>query len=961
MTQYGGFDPGTFQPWSLNIVQKSLGQPGIGYGMQVTPATPSSMNVVVTIDATASDAVCFLPNGAWLRIDANVTLSVPANASGNTRTDAVVAYVDPTGTTAAALYYVTSWATGFTPSGNSLPVAVVSVPNGASGIVASNIVETPLLANAGGGSALQPDAVVGDVSNTYCQPGIFAEYNLVLTSSALSNQTSFSVALTQLQRLVPQGRIGGTQEIGYFAGPKGWYTPRIFGSASGELAVTSVDPIGAVFSTSPAQAGEVVYASFKYYDFGMDLQSLGGTRFVPVDSPYCVYQGEAIPGSLAQSTPLFPTTKSIQLNSGDAVYITLFQGAYAGVLYAVNQASVKYSTIANGTAATTNGTAEYNSSLSPYPLSAGLSPSNPNQANLFELLCNSGTLEFGGVVTGNLPSNHSVVQDGGEVTVNGRTVTLHNTSVDFISSQTIPSGEMLSGFTYTDKSGSLYNTINGQTADKFAGRIPVAAALQYGSNLPLVFGEAAFGIWTPAEAPFYMTPAWFSVGTLKGARNSAGWQLVADAASPFGVALQSTSTLDMLMLNAYATGLDVVASLPNTTGFVVQVTGVTSYHMTVNPTSGYVSTTIATNLPAQYNTIQLGINSNSYLGATVAALDLRFPASTPPQVNATPLSEIWGTNAHVNRVGFAGAVGVSIAAPRTGSVAWQNDNYFWGMGRNLAFDNLSTDVSVTLSFASYSTAAPLFVCGPNQGKALIQAGAWTAMLDLYTASVGLISPTWVSASLNEWSSLTMHTTGTKNAASSSLSLTYFGVNTFEHALHVKDARYWANDGFHPSALGSSLLGFRGQQTPTQYGVGADHLQDRGVTSRKMRPTWAQSIVSTAWSASPTGAIDPYLFANITVEVPSLLHIGVTGMAQASTGQTCWQAIYVDGMNVVGASGSQAQTESGVPGTGTSFYPISIGALAVVGPGAHTVSLYVTGSVQLPNTISRSMQVVAFAL
>lgn len=155
MAQYGGFDPGTYQAWALNLTQSVFGTAGIARGFQVT--APGGMTVNVTLDPTALDAVCYLPNGCWVRLDAQQSFTVPANGTGGTRTDAIVAFVDPTGGTTPpnSLTYQTNWATGFGANNNQFVIALISVAANASNIVSGNIsmnTAVAKLGNAGGAS-----------------------------------------------------------------------------------------------------------------------------------------------------------------------------------------------------------------------------------------------------------------------------------------------------------------------------------------------------------------------------------------------------------------------------------------------------------------------------------------------------------------------------------------------------------------------------------------------------------------------------------------------------------------------------------------------------------------------------------------------------------------------------------------------------------------------------------------
>lgn len=139
MTVYGGFDPGTFQAWALNLFPSVFVTAGIARGFQVGPTSPAGMSVQVTLDATANDAVLYLSNGCWMRLDAVTQFSITPNSTGSTRTDALVAQVDPNNSSNLKLSVQANWASGFTPGTNQFVVALISVASGASTITSGNI------------------------------------------------------------------------------------------------------------------------------------------------------------------------------------------------------------------------------------------------------------------------------------------------------------------------------------------------------------------------------------------------------------------------------------------------------------------------------------------------------------------------------------------------------------------------------------------------------------------------------------------------------------------------------------------------------------------------------------------------------------------------------------------------------------------------------------------------------
>lgn len=148
MAIYGGFAPGTYNGWSLNLLADIFVTPGISRGLQVT--APGGMQVNVGVDATNGDGVCWLPNGCFVRIDAATAFAVPGNGSGSTRTDAVVAFCDPTGASnpSFSLSYQTNWSSGFAPgTTNQLVIALVSVANGAVTISPGNITQNTAAAS----------------------------------------------------------------------------------------------------------------------------------------------------------------------------------------------------------------------------------------------------------------------------------------------------------------------------------------------------------------------------------------------------------------------------------------------------------------------------------------------------------------------------------------------------------------------------------------------------------------------------------------------------------------------------------------------------------------------------------------------------------------------------------------------------------------------------------------------
>lgn len=156
MTVYGAFAPGSYNAWTLNLITDVFCTPGVARGGAVT--APGGMNVTLGVDAVAGDCVIVLPNGGYIRSDQAITFVVPSNGGSGTRTDAIVAFLDPTGVASPSysLAYTTSWAGGFTGNNaNQWVVALVSVAVGAASISGGNITQNPSVANFGNPSFVQ--------------------------------------------------------------------------------------------------------------------------------------------------------------------------------------------------------------------------------------------------------------------------------------------------------------------------------------------------------------------------------------------------------------------------------------------------------------------------------------------------------------------------------------------------------------------------------------------------------------------------------------------------------------------------------------------------------------------------------------------------------------------------------------------------------------------------------------
>lgn len=185
MTVFGGYDPGTFQAWSLNLLSSIFVSAGVARGFQVTPTSPVGMSVQITVDPTYNDAVLYLSNGCWMRVDTAEQFSISPNSSGSTRTDALVATVDPINATNLSLAIQANWAGGFTPGTNQFVVALISVANGASSITSGNITMNSAAATISGTSSSGSNSMV-------------ASDGVGLTVQDNSSTSTLSVVLTGL-------------------------------------------------------------------------------------------------------------------------------------------------------------------------------------------------------------------------------------------------------------------------------------------------------------------------------------------------------------------------------------------------------------------------------------------------------------------------------------------------------------------------------------------------------------------------------------------------------------------------------------------------------------------------------------------------------------------------------------------------------------------------------------------
>lgn len=249
MSVYGGYDPGTFQAWALNLFTNIFVKAGIARGMSVTQTATPSMAVLVNLDPTANDGVVYLANGCWLRIDAQQTFSIGANSSGSTRTDALVATVDPSGTPAPSLTIQANWPNGFTaPSANEFVVALISVANGASSILNANITLNSATASvtASGGSSNSMTASDG-VGLSVQDSSASSVLSVVLTGLTTGEGRAITIQATDSSAIGHQFTFGSDSS---FTVPGELFTGSLY-SDSGAVTSNGTGSFHAVTYTGP--------------------------------------------------------------------------------------------------------------------------------------------------------------------------------------------------------------------------------------------------------------------------------------------------------------------------------------------------------------------------------------------------------------------------------------------------------------------------------------------------------------------------------------------------------------------------------------------------------------------------------------------------------------------------------------------------------------------------------------
>ena len=974
MTTYTGFDPGTFQPWALNLTQDALGTAGVARGMQVTPAAPAALTVVVGIDPYNLDGVCFLPNGAWARIDAALNLSVPANNSGVARTDAVVAQIDPTGINPGVISYITNWTTGWkgngygTPSSpnNQLVLALVTVPNGASSIVASNIAQTPLRAGASGVGPVPLQSVVADNSGTTTKTGIFAAFGITLTTNAAANQSSFAIPLSPNQRLVPTGKIGGQAEEGFFAGANGWYVPRLVGSVSGTLPIASVDYVnGNINTVVGVQAGEVVTACYKYYDFSNDTAEWSGLKFLERDSPYIVYQADARAGTAHRSFDMWDGVRNgTILGAGENVIITFIGGAV--LPYFESAAGCTFGVTLNG-AAQASLTLNNVTDVPPYSTGSSYTIGNDFSINQIAFALQTGYSEFGGARVGmNAPTVPAYVFDGGGGVVGGFPVYASNTSINFSS---FVDANGATGVVYMDRYGNVTASMAAQAlGEMYNGRFGIAAALQYGgaTNASTWYGTVALPNQPGGQRPVVMA-GHYAYATQTGANNHA-WQITADAGSPYGAYLTSGTFADALAITAAGSGVDVTLMAVSNVPLTIYVGSVglgsiTSYATTVVTSANHrVHLTLCSNLPPQ--TLNVVIKVNNTVPNPVCNFEevaIRVPAVPPVPNETMPLSYLYLTSGNTirrnNWLRQQLQVGEMIAGQTT---AIASPVHLAG-GANLWMANTTSGSWIGSNVMSYTAGRLAFIGGPSCGIATVQVGNQTGTVDCYLAGSSVITTTWFSGA-NGSCFFKIWSTGTKNPSASGYNLYPIGIDVVEYPLLTIDARQQPMDGVHPAIRGSGLLGSHGEAVgDVTYGVSTAHLSDRAVTSRKVALTTARAV--SLANANPL-PVNPYTDTSgqvtFTVDVPSTIVALFTGQVSVLNGggQASTQFV-LDGVTV-GSNVNATNFD-----TSDIYLPWTMIDQFTVSPGQHTLAVQFTavnaGGCYLHSGAPRTLSMMAFAL
>lgn len=973
MTLYTGFDPGTYQPWALNLTQQTLGQPGIAHGFKVQPVTPASMNVQLTLDAVSGDAVLFLGNGGWCRIDQVVTLAVPSNTTGTNRTDAVLFQMDPTGETSSQFYYAPNWTTGFAPQSyagstqNCFVLAVVTVPNNATSITTSNIVQTPLVASSGTAPQNYPDGVIGSeqVDANGSQPGVFVAINTLITAAALNGQTTFSIPLTTMQRLVPQGRIGGALELGDFAGPNGWYWPKVQGSVSGLLPVANVDPVGGSIITATAAAtGETITVSYKYYDFSRDAKVRAGAMYTTRNSPYLVYQGEVIEDSYGKSMPLWEGTQGAYLlrNPGESYYYIDYStvvelAQFGGPGGSTNTMSILLDGVTYLGNATPSALGAPPGQTYRYEWVA-VTPATGYQPHVYQVKLTKGTLLCPGV-RNYLSAGLGVFVSGGLVNVQGQDVLLASTSFALPASL----GAHQSYTIYTDRYGNISSGLSAPAGmERIAGRVPLAAAAQFGGQTAT---SASYGLWTlpntylglPVETAFLGN---YTASSPTYTTNGDGWTLVADPLSPNGAYVVSYSSADIFAATAVCTGMDLLLTTSNNTAVLylwVDQPNINAAARTVYLAAGSqhnVRLTAFSGLGLATHTLKVfNATSSSLLGFD--SLDIRVPATPAPPTGTLSLAQ-------VDTFGYS----ASIRPPLTIGVATGNG----GNASYAILDATRVDASPAIWLTNISDANYQFIgyaantgnytlhyqTGPDKGFISLPGGNFA---DCYATAFSAD----VLATLPEVNTFSISSSGVKNGSSLS---TVIVVNAIEYTPYqnfVTDLRHYGVGRGHASELrGSTLLSHQGARFDDgAVGVRTEHLLDRSVSSRKLAPGWASAVTTTNWSGAP--GVDPYLSTTIVVEVPSALLVTFGGTPIVMPNAEASLRLVVDGIIYA----TPRLTSSGAASGGI-FSSMSATTTIPVPAGTHLLQLYLDNAnvgaqpyYGSTSVCSRYLNVVAFAL
>lgn len=964
MTTYGGFDPGTFQPWALNLTQNVLGSSGIGRGMVVQPTNPAGLSVQVSVDPIAGDGVLFLANGAWLRIDATTTLTVPGNSSGSTRTDAVVAFVDPTGVGGApSLTYQTSWASGFKPGTNQFVLALVNVPNAATSVIAANIVNTQLVANVGGAPPVTLDAVVSDASPAAQQALVFSQFNLLLSSAATNGQTSFAVPLTGFQKLVPMGKIGGVEEVGYFSGPQGWYVPKVFGSTSGNLPVQSVDIIGGnIVLAQGAVSGEQVVASLKLYDFSRDLQVWAGTRLLDRNSPYIVYQGDLGTGTIHLTDDIWDGTQngSLPREVGLPLIVTYF-GYQASPDFAPIASGFQFSYSFDGAAPTTV-SPPFSSDIGPVGYATALTPAGATVDGIHQLTLTyvANICEFGGVDV--MCVQPALYVDGGQAIVDGLAVPVTNTSFQLGGS--VP-GQAAT--VYVDRFANVTTSVRTQTlplAEEWGGRVPIAQALQYGG---LTTASTMYGTYTlpgsPKAQPTYVMLGAFAAGApaQSGNGRTHGWTLSRDAASAYGGYMTTSFSQDAIAIAAICTGLDLLGPLTSTASLSISVDNATTFTKLVAPqgSGSRVRTTLMSSWPLGYHFCRV-VSQTSGVGFGAEAVDLRIPTLPTPPAQTLPLATAYVTS-YSSYIRKGMLHDASLNSP-SGTAQLMVDVDRGAAGASLLLSNVSSNETYAQVVHSSGAYRVSYMLAASHGKFTINLDGVSTVstVDSYATVSQMTQTGWFTLSDQKLHTLQLVGTGTKNTSSSGLIVQFGGIDFLAPPILVLNTQRYGNDGLRPSIRPTALLSSKGDAVnDAPYGLLPQHLADRAVTSRKVAPTFQRMVAQTQWSGTP--GVDPNLQLTVLVEVPSMLLLTYASSPLCNANGFAAINFNVDGI----ATGTGMVCQNPTASNGIRMM-LSCQDIAVVGPGAHliTTTLGNGGGATNPyfdGGTGRYLTVLAFAL